>query len=139
MKKETKTIIWITLFIVLLVSGVFVGNIYFNIPMGAFPPILTILSLILVGIDRFFFKRKREPIEEPSKENKLRGTLAAYAGLSLLAIIFGIGIGFNVLSYLEKHGRQASGYEVLAVLVGVPIAVIGFYLWKRRSILKEYS
>lgn len=139
MKKETKTIIWITLLILLLISGVFVGNIYFNIPMGAFPPILTILSLIIVGIDRLFFKRKREPLEEPSKENKLRGTLAAYGGLSLLAIIIGIAIGFNILSYLEKHGRQSSGYEVLAVLVGVPIIVIGFYLWKRRDILKKYA
>lgn len=107
--------------------------------MGAFPPILTILSLIFVGIDRLFFKRKREPLEEPSKENKLRGTLAAYAGLSLLAIIIGISIGFNILSYLEKQGRPSSGYEVLAVLAGVPIIVIAFYIWKRRSILKKYA
>jgi MFS family permease len=139
MKKESKTIIWITLLIALLICGVFVGNIYFNIPMGAFPPILTLLSLILVGIDRLFFKRKREPIPEPTKENKLRGTLAAYAGVSLLAIIMGIAIGFNVLSYLEKKGRPLSGYEVLAVLFGVPIVVFVFYLKKRRSILKKYA
>lgn len=136
MKKETKILIWIALLVVLLVSGVFVGNVYFNIPMEAFPPVLTLVSLVGVGIDRIFFKNKREPLPEPSKENKLRGTLALYAGLSLLAIIMGIGIGFNILSYLEKHGRQSSGYEVLTVLVGVPIVVIGFYLWKRRSILK---
>ena len=139
MKKETKTIIWIILLIVLLVCGVFVGNIYFNIPMGTFPPILTVLSLILVGIDRLFFKRKREPLPEPTKEIKLRGTLAAYAGLSLLAIIMGLAIGFNVLSYLEKKGRPSSGYEVLAVLFGVPIVVIVLYLRKRRSILKKFA
>lgn len=139
MKKETKILMWIALLVVLLVSGIFVGNVYFNIPMGAFPPVLTLVSLIGVGIDRIFFKNKREPLPELSTENKLRGTLALYAGLSLLAIIMGIGIGFNILSYLEKHGRQSSGYEALIVLVCVPIVVIGFYLWKRRSILKKYA
>ena len=70
MKKETKAIIWITLLIVFILGGVFIGNVYFNIPMGTFPPILTVLSLVLVGIDRIFFKRKREPLPEPTKENK---------------------------------------------------------------------
>lgn len=138
MKKETKTIIWITILIVFLLGGMFVGNVYFNIPMGVFPHILTVLSLFLLGIDRIFFKRKRGPLPEPTKENKLKGTLAAYAGLSLLAIIIGIGIGFNVLNYYEKNGRPSSGSEIMTVLLGVPIVVIAFYLIKRRSILKKY-
>lgn len=69
----------------------------------------------------------------------MRGTLAVYAGLSLFAIILGIGIGFEVLSYLEKKGRPSSGHEVLAVIVGVPIVVIIFYLKKRSGILKKYA
>jgi len=139
MTKETKIIIWLILLGVLLLSGVFVSNVYYNIPMGAFPPILTVVSLILVGIDRIFFKKKREPPPEPTKENKLRGTLALYAGLSLLAIIMGIGIGFNVLSYLEKNGMPSSGCEVMVVLFGVPVVVSIFYLKKRSSILKKYA
>lgn len=139
MKKETKIIIWLILLGVLLLSGIFVGNVYFNIPMEAFPPILTLVSLILVGIDRIFFKKKREPLPEPSNENKLRGTLALYAGLSLIAIIVGIGIGFNVLSYLEKKGRPSSFYEVMAVLFGIPFVVIIFYLKKRSSTLRKYA
>ena len=140
MKNETKGAIWITSLIVLLVGGVFVGGVYFNIPVGAFPPILTILSLILIGVDRIFFKKKRDlgPLPEPSKETKLRVALAAYAGLSLFAIILGICIGLNILSYLEKKGI-GSVYEVMAVLIGVPVVVIIYYLKKRSDTFKKYA
>jgi hypothetical protein len=85
-----------------MVAGTFVGNVYFNIPMERFPYIFSFASVVLVGIGRVFSKGDQKQLPEPSKENVLRSKVAGCAGLSGLAVILGIAVGFNIISYLKK-------------------------------------
>jgi hypothetical protein len=139
MNKQTILTIWIVLLIILLLGGVFIGAVYYNIPMGAFPPILTALSMIFLGIDRIFFKKKRESIPVPTKELKLRASIAKCAGLTVFAVIMGIVVGLNTISYFEKAGRHPSAFWLFPVLIGMPTAGVIFYLNKRSEIIKNMS
>jgi hypothetical protein len=136
MNKENLKIVGITVLVLSMVAGTFIGNVYFNIPMERFPYIFSLASMVLVGIGRMFSKGDQKPPPEPSKENVLRSKVAGCAGLSGLAVILGIAIGFNVISYFEKAGKQPTIFWLFAVLIGVPAAGIILFLKKRASIIR---
>lgn len=135
MNKEKLKIVGIIVLVLSMVAGIYVGNVYFNIPMEC-PYIFSLASVILVGIGRVFSKGDKKQLPEPLKENVLRSKVAGSAGLSGLAVILGIVVGFNVISYFEKAGNQPSIFWLFAVLIGVPAAGIIFFLKKRASIIR---
>ena len=139
MNKEKLKIVGIVALVLLMVAGTFVGNIYFNIPMQAFPYIFSLAAMILVGFGKMFSKGEQKPLPKPTKENVLRSKLAVSAGLSGLAMIFAIGIGLHVISYLERTGKNPSEIWLFAVLIGVPIAALICFFTNRSRIIKNMS
>lgn len=139
MNKEKLKIVGLIALVLLLVAGTFVGNIYFNIPMEAFPYIFSLAAMILVGIGRVFSKGEEKPLPKPTHENILRSKLAVSAGIAGLAVIFGIGIGLHTISYFEKIGKNPSPFWLFAVLIGVPIAALIFFFTNRSRIIKDMS
>jgi hypothetical protein len=104
MNKENFNFFLSALFIASLVAVTFVGNVYYNISMQVFIYGFSIASMILVGIGRVFFKGDQKALPEPTKENKLRASIAGCAALSGLAVFIGIGAGLHTISYFEKAG-----------------------------------
>lgn len=139
MNKVKLKIIGIIVLVLSMVAGTFVGNIYFNVPMERFAYIFSLASVILVGIGKVFSKGDQKPLPEPSKEYVLRSKVAGCAGLSGLAVIMGIAVGFNIISYFEKAGKNPSIYWLFVVLIGVPATGIIFFLKKRKSIIRNMS
>jgi FtsH-binding integral membrane protein len=139
MNKEKLKILGIIFLVLALVIGTFVGNVYFNIPMEYFPYIFSITAMVWVGISKVFSKGDQKPPPEPSKEYVLRSKVAGCAGLSGLAVILGIALGFNVISYFEKAGKSPSIYWLFVVLIGVPATGIFFFIKKRKSIIRNMS
>ena len=139
MTKEKLKIVGIVALVLLMVAGTFVGNIYFNVPMQAFPYIFSLAAMILIGFGKIFSKGEQKPHPKPTKENTLRAKLAGSAGISGLAVIFGIGIGFHVISDFEKAGRNPSVFWLFAVLIGVPTAALIFFFLNRSRIIKNIS
>jgi len=139
MNNEKLKIVGLIALVLLLVVGTFVGNIYFNIPMEAFPYIFSLAAMILVGIGRVFSKGEEKPLPKPTKENILRSKLAVSAALTGLAVILGIGIGFEVITYFEKAGKTPSFFWVIVVLTGVPTAALAFFFINRTRIIRSMS
>lgn len=139
MTQEKSKIFDIIVLVLLLVLGTFVGNVYFNVRMEAFPYIFSIASMVVIGVGKVFSKGDQKPFAEPTKENILRSKIAGCAGLSGLAVILGIAVGFNVISYFEKAGRQPSIYWLFAVLIGVPSSGIIFFVNRRSKIIRNMS
>jgi hypothetical protein len=139
MMTKTANQIWIIAIVVLLFGSVFVGNIYFNVPIEVFPRLFALLAAICVAYSKIFSRKKPEPPPEPTKEEKLRSYLAACAGLSGTAIIFGFCVGFNVFSYFEKTGKPRSMNEFIAFLIGLPIVIILIYVKVRSIIIGKLS
>jgi len=139
MTQKTSTFIGISLLTILSFSGVFIGHVYFNIPMEVFPPSFGLLGLILVGIKRIFFKRELEPPPQPTNKDKLRAALALSAGLSAFTIIIGLLVGLNVFSYFEKIGKPRSIYEFDVYFILLLLAITIFYAKKRASIIRTMS
>lgn len=138
MTPKTSTFIGISLYIILLITVVFIGNIYFNIPMGVFPPIFGLLGVVLVGIKRIFFKEELPP-PEPTDKDKLRASLALCAGLSASAIIVGLMIYAEVLNYIEKTGKPIPIYAINVFFIGLLMVIIIVYTKKRASIIIRQS
>jgi len=139
MNKENLKIVGIIALVLLFVGGTFVGYVYFNIPMEAFPYIFSLAAMILVGVGRVFSKGEQKPLPKPTKENILRSKLAVSSGLSGLAVIFGIGIGFHIISYFEKTGKNPSFTWVIVVLTGVPTAALICFFINRTRIIRSMS
>jgi hypothetical protein len=139
MTQKTYTFIAISIYVFALVAATFVGTVYYNVPMGVFPPLFSLLALILVGLNRIVNKGKQQPPPEHTKEDKLRSSLALNAGVTAIAVFIGIIIGFDILGELEKNGRQTSIYEVSALLVGLPVIACIIYIKKRSKIIKNHS
>ena len=131
MTQKTSTFIGFSLLTILSVAGVFIGHVYFNIPMGAFPPFFGLLGLILVGIKRIFFKRELNPPPEPTNKDKLRASLALCAGLSASAIIVGLMIYAEVFNYFEKTGKPIPIYKINIFFIGLLIVITVIYAKKR--------
>ncbi len=89
MNREKIKIVGIIVLVLSMVLGTFVGNVYFNIPMEAFPYIFSLAAMMLVGIGKIFFKSDQKPLPKPSKENILRSSIAGCAGLSGLCSNYG--------------------------------------------------
>lgn len=139
MNNEKLKIVGLIALVLLLVAVTFVGNIYFNIPMEAFPYIFSLAAMILVGIGRVFSKGEEKPLPKPTKENILRSKLAVSAALTGLAVILGIGIGFEIITYFEKAGKPPSFFWVIVVLSGVPTAALAFFFINRTRIIRSMS
>lgn len=139
MTQKTSTFIGFSLFTILSVAGVFIGHVYFNIPMGAFPPFFGLLGLILVGIKRIFFKRELNPPPEPTNKDKLRSSLALCAGLSALAIFVVLMIYADVLNYLANTGKPITIYGVNVFFIVLLIVITVIYSKKRTSIIRRQS
>ncbi len=138
MTQKTSTFIGISLYIILLITGVFIGNIYFNIPMGVFPPIFALLGVILIGIKRIFFKGELPP-PEPTDKDKLRASLALCAGLSASAFIVGLMLYAEVINYFEKTGKPIPIYKINTFFIGLLVAITVVYAKKRASIIRRQS
>jgi len=139
MTQKTSTFIGFSLLTILSVAGVFIGHVYFNIPMEVFPPFFGFLGLILVSIKRIFFKKELNPPPEPTYADKLRASLALCAGLSASAIFVGLMIYAEVLNYFEKTGKPIPIYEVNGFFIGLLIVIAVIYAKKRASIIRRQS
>lgn len=130
---------WIVILIVSLVVGVAIASLKYNASAHAIQWTLTVSGMVFTVLAKLFSKDdEKAPVESPS-EKKLVSSLNVLAGWSVLAVVLGVVIGFNVLGYLERRGVHSSGYELLFLMVVYPVVVLIIYLTKRSEIIKHKS
>ncbi len=139
MTQRTSTFIGVSLLTILSVAGVFIGHVYFNIPMEVIPPFFGLLGIVLVGIKKVFFKGELNPPPQPTKKDKLRASLALCAGLSAFAFIVGLMIYAEVFNYFEKTGKPIPIYKINTFFIGLFVAITVVYAKKRASIIRRQS
>jgi ABC-type phosphate transport system permease subunit len=95
-------------------------------------------------IDKKFFKQVAgaalisETFHPTSEEPSLRSALAACAGMTFVAVIMGVGIGLNILSYFWERGRLISESDVVTLFFGVVGLVAVLYVVARSRIVSKY-
>jgi hypothetical protein len=136
MTKDKLMGIWISALIVLLVLGVAIASLQYNVSNQTIVRTLSALSLLLASLGRLF--HKKPPLQSP-REKKLISSINALAGWSILVVVLGLVIGFNILGFLEQRGVHSSGFEILALMIVFPVTVVLIYLKKRSSIMRNLS